>query len=260
MHADLQSMINEMGTTIKSSHSESSFNRLFWEQQVQAANTQDSRNMRWHSMMIRWCLYMKSKSTTAYEALRKVITLPSSRTLRYYTHVYKAKLGFQVEVDKQLCQEFQIDEIPEWKKYVGIVFDEMKVKEGIIYDKHECHIIGYVNLDDISNKLLHFEQICNDDCQNKDYVPPVATHINCFMVCGIFVHLNFSYAQFATASASSDELFPIVWGTFQRPELLSLKVIFITCDGAAANRKFFNMHAKKGEFVHMIRNIYSTED
>ena len=32
------------------------------------------------------------------------------------------------------------------EEYVAVVFDEMKIKEGIVYDKHECKIVGFVNL------------------------------------------------------------------------------------------------------------------
>ena len=35
--------------------------------------------------------------------------------------------------DKQLCRDAKIDTIPEHQKYVCIVFDEVKVKEDLIY-------------------------------------------------------------------------------------------------------------------------------
>ena len=40
-----------------------SFRRLFWEEQVKAAKLNDARQMRWHLMMIRWCLTLKLLST-----------------------------------------------------------------------------------------------------------------------------------------------------------------------------------------------------
>ena len=54
-----------------------SFQRLFLEQQ--AKFLQSGKNgMRWHPMIIRRCLYMKSKSSKAYDAMRDsgFITLP----------------------------------------------------------------------------------------------------------------------------------------------------------------------------------------
>ena len=34
----------------------SMFQRLFWQQQTEAAKQKDSRGMRWHPLMIRWCI------------------------------------------------------------------------------------------------------------------------------------------------------------------------------------------------------------
>ena len=79
-----------------------SFKRLFWAQQFKAATEKNCKQMTWHPTMIQWSLYVKSKSTTGYNALRKVIKLSSDRTLRDYTHVYDPNLGFQVDVDKQV--------------------------------------------------------------------------------------------------------------------------------------------------------------
>ena len=38
-----------------------SFQRIFWQQQVEAAAQKDSRTMRWHPLMIRWCLYLRHR-------------------------------------------------------------------------------------------------------------------------------------------------------------------------------------------------------
>ena len=38
-----------------------SFQRIFWQQQVEAAAQKDSRTMRWHPLMIRWCLYLQHR-------------------------------------------------------------------------------------------------------------------------------------------------------------------------------------------------------
>ena len=135
--------------------------------------------------MIRWCLYLKSKSTTGYEALRKTIALPSCRTLHDYTHLYTPKFGFQKELDQQLAEEFKVEECPEWQKHVGLVFDEMKIKEGIVYNKHSSTIEGFINLGEITNQLQEFEDRCMSD-DNETYTAPLAKYVNCFMVRGIF--------------------------------------------------------------------------
>ena len=61
--------------------------------QNKATAAKGSKGMRWHPLMIKWCLYLKSLSTAAYETLRDVIRLPSTRTLRDYTHWMTAEPG-----------------------------------------------------------------------------------------------------------------------------------------------------------------------
>ena len=48
--------MNEMNSTVTQSHPSNSFQRLFWEQQLQAVRTRDNQQVRWHPAMIKWCL------------------------------------------------------------------------------------------------------------------------------------------------------------------------------------------------------------
>jgi hypothetical protein len=43
-------------------------------------------SMRWHPSIIRWCLFLRSKSAKAYDGMRAYLPLPSNRTLFDYTH------------------------------------------------------------------------------------------------------------------------------------------------------------------------------
>ena len=78
--------------------------------------------------------------------------LPSERTLRDYTHFIKAKAGFQAEVDRQLSQETKINTIPNCQKFVCLVFDEVKIKEDLVYDKHSGELVGFVNVGDVNTR------------------------------------------------------------------------------------------------------------
>ena len=53
----------------------------------------------------------------------------------------------------------------------------MKIKElGIVYNKHESKIVGFVNLGAVNDILMSFEQSVNED------TIPVATQMLVFMV------------------------------------------------------------------------------
>ncbi|CAG2246973.1 unnamed protein product [Mytilus edulis] len=83
---------------------ENSHQRLFWTEQMKCMNLQSTKGMRWHPMILRWCLYLRQKSSAAYDALRDsgFITLPSSRTLFDYSHYTRSDNGFLPDVTKVL--------------------------------------------------------------------------------------------------------------------------------------------------------------
>lgn len=227
LHDDLTSVMNKLTGEIQQKDPEDSFRRLFWEQQLQALKAKDCRQVRWHPALIKLCLHLKFKSSSSYDALRStgVLTLPSERTLRDYTHWMKSEVGFQSVVNEQLIMEADVKE--EKDKYVVLVFDEMKIREDLVFDKHLCELVGFVNLGEINNILTEFERQCKGetDVVNED---AIAKHMLTFMARGIFTKLEFPYAQFPTRGVTADKLFPIVWEAVRNLEECGLK---ITCDG-----------------------------
>ena len=115
INEDTEALVSELDDVVQE-EPQDSFKRIFWEQQVretnssinismrtcihisydmqkQASKVKGHGGMRWHPLILRWCLYMKYFSTNAYETLRGVLKLPSTRTLRDYTHWAEAKPG-----------------------------------------------------------------------------------------------------------------------------------------------------------------------
>ena len=148
LHDELNCTIADNNDSIVKQFPEGTFRRLFWEEQRKAAMVKDARQMRWHPMMIRWCLILKLLSTAAYHSLRTsgFIKLPSERTLRDYTSYFKSKPGFQPEVDCMLVEEASLHGSSKWNSYVVILLDEMKIMENLVYDKHMAQVIGFTEL------------------------------------------------------------------------------------------------------------------
>lgn len=257
LQQDFSTILSDGTDDVRSHYPPGAFQRLFWDQQVEALKVSNPRQIRWHPMMIKWCLSIKLRSSSTYNALRssKVITLPSDRTLRDYTHFIKAQTGFSWEVDKQLQSEAKLDSIADFKRFVCLIFDEVKVKEDLIYEKHSGELIGFVNIGEINNQLLDYEQICLKD----EHKPQLASHMLVFMVRGILSDLKFPYAQFSCTSITGDQLYSLVWGCVRRLEAAGLKVLATTCDGGSSNRKFFKLHGKPGELVYKTINPFSDE-
>ena len=47
-----------------------------------------------------------------------------------------------MDLNLQLQKEANVGPLPESRRYVSLLIDEMKIKEDLIYDKHSGHIIG----------------------------------------------------------------------------------------------------------------------
>ena len=98
------------------------------------------------------------------------------------TMYFSNKPGFMDEIDEQLMGEIS-PTLPASRQYVAILIDEMKVKEGLVFNKHSGAIIGYTNLGNINDQLLQIE---------KDGEQPVlAKHVLVVMVRGIMFNSTF---------------------------------------------------------------------
>lgn len=98
---DFETIMNEEENTL-SQLPKDSFKHIFWRQQKEAIGKKNA--LRWHPLMIKWCLYLRHFSSKAYETLRNsgCIVLPSQRILCDYFGAMKAEAGFSNEVDHQL--------------------------------------------------------------------------------------------------------------------------------------------------------------
>ena len=99
----------------------------------------------------------------------------------------KAEASFSKEVDHQLMMAAKIDTCKEWEKLVVILLDEMYIREDLVYEKHSGSLIGFVNLGEINNHLLAFEQSLKED---SPLAGTLAKTILTIMVKGIFTSLR----------------------------------------------------------------------
>lgn len=285
LHNDLTQIMKNNSSNVLNAYPSDSFAHLFWQQQRQATLLKDSRSMRWAPMMIRWCLYLRHLSTRSYATLRSsgAIKLPSQRTLRDYTHFIQATNGFSTEVDKQLMSMAKISTCPERDKYIIILMDEMHIKENLVYNKHTgietiSHVsgiamitfllyypsiilgslIGYTDLGDINTHLAQFEHsITNGNSEDT-----VANSMLVLMIRGLFSNLKFAYAQFPCTALAGDQMFEPFWEAAYNLERCGFKVLALTCDGLAANRRLFKLHSPNIDpeaFVHKVVNPYAAD-
>ena len=156
------------------------------------------------------------------------------------------------EVGEQLEREIP-SSLPDSWRYVVLLIDEMKVKEGLVFSKHSGEVIGFTKLGDIKDELVKIEQ----NVQKA----PVAKHLLVLMVRGILFTLKFPFAHFGTSDATGDILFPIVWEVIRCLEARDVKVLCVIADGASPNRRFFKMNFYEQDSSTHFKccNFYSPE-
>ena len=120
-------------------------------------------------------------------------------------------------------------------------------------------LIGFADLGGVNTHLSAFEHMLESDrsCTKQ----PLAKSMLVLMVRGLFSGLQFPYAQFPCGSLKGDQMFHIFWKAVGRLEMYGFRVLGLTCDGLAANRQLFRLHAPKRskELVHKALNPYSKE-
>ena len=75
LSSDFSSILHEMTDKVCNQNQEGSFQYLFWNEQLNALKKSDSRQVRWHPSLIKWCLHLKFISSGAYHALYEVLEL-----------------------------------------------------------------------------------------------------------------------------------------------------------------------------------------
>ena len=229
----------------------SPFMKLFWAQQ-QEAWKRSEKGIRFHPMIIRFSLAIAAKSPSAYEELRSsgVLKLPSKRTLRDYRNVVKPKQGF----NKQIIQELtsMTTKLSNVQRYIVLMFDEVKIKSNLVWDKHTGQLIGFMDLGDPDLNFVSAEKEI-----------PLATHMLVIYLRGICTDLKYPFANFATTAVTSFQLLPIFWSSvFYLEKACNLWVIAVVSDGASANRKFYKLHRKIGsetesEVTYRVVNLHA---
>lgn len=121
--------------------------KLFWQEQ-QKMFQKSSTGVRYHPVVIRFCLSLAAKSPFCYEELRNsgVLVLPSQRRLKDYRNAIKPKRGFQNEVFEVLKSE--TSNYFDVQCYVVLLFHEMKVLANLVLDKESGELIGFTDLGD----------------------------------------------------------------------------------------------------------------
>ena len=167
-----------------------------------------------------------------------IITLPSSRTLRDYKHLSSTKVGSSIEADRQL-----VDILAQKNglaKYGMLMFDEMYIKQGLVYEKSTGALFGFTDLGEVNNQLDDYEKSLSGD--GTGLQRPLAKTMLVFMFKGLFTNVAMPYAQFPACSLKGYYMFPLLWEVIGRLTQIGCCVLGVTCDASSPNRRLFQLH------------------
>ena len=178
----------------------------------------------------------------AYEQLRKsgFLELPHCKTLNQYTSFTSSGAGFSPDIIKRLYDDLKVSTLQRYAKQTILLFDEIKIKSGLVYSKSTGCIVGFTELGDINEELNEFERTFqNSSTRSKE----LATYVICFMARGLLKRFSYPVGYFSSRGFTSDQLFPVTWRAIRILEAIGLEVVAVVCDGATPNRRFFRTHA-----------------
>ena len=205
---------------------------ILLKDQAKALNV-PARQMRWHPLVIKWCLRIYAKSHSTYEDLRDsgFLKLPTGRTLSDYKNYCTSKSGWQTSVLQAMRDNFKDQGFSVTGKFGGLFLDEVKIKEGLVFDPSTWELVGFVDLDS------------SDSSIQKN----LATHILQFYYKSIFSSFQFPCAYFLTQGISAQNLNHLFWQGVGLLQGYGFTTILSCCDGAAENRAFMMMNGVSEE-------------
>ena len=63
----------------------------------------------------------------------------------------KGGVGFKSDVNEQFIKEANMQE--EKDHYIALVFDEMKIREDLVFNKHTSGLVGFIDLGHVNEVL-----------------------------------------------------------------------------------------------------------
>ena len=108
--------------------------------------------------------------------------------------------GLSPDIIKQLRDDVSFEQLKAYEKHLILLFHEMKIKSGLVYNKSSGTTVGFTELADINEELNQFERTVSGEVVPKR----LATHVLCIMARGLVKHINYPIGYFSSCQFDSD--------------------------------------------------------
>ena len=188
----------------------------------------------WHPMVLKWCLRLYCKSHSTYCELRDsgFLRLPSGKTLSDHKNSCSSKSGWQTSVFQRMKSSCEQQTVPNVGKLGALIFDEVKIKEGLLFDPSSWELIGFVDLE------------CDDAslASKPTTTEKLASHVLQFYFKSVFSSFSYPRGYFLTRGISATQLNRIFWEGVELLHAHNFEVIVSICDGAPENRTLMDIN------------------
>ena len=121
---------------------------------------------------------------------------------------------------------------PKHAKLGGLFFDEVKIKQGLVFDRSTWELVGFTDIVKDNN----FES-------GTSVKSEIATHVLQFFFRSTFFKFDFPCAYFLTRGATSLQINRVFWLGVSMLHSYGFQVILSCCDVASPNRTFITMNS-----------------
>ena len=109
-----------------------------------------------------------------------------------YINFTDTECRLNIDVISRLVQQAKLDEIDEFDKNVSLIFDEMKIKSGLVFSKETVKLVGFCEMGEINDEIEKFSKAMESQAAaEKQSLEPgsdrnIAKYVIVFMMRGIF--------------------------------------------------------------------------
>ena len=218
--------------------------------------------MSWHALIIRWCLTIYLKLPSAFKHLRTLsfLFIPCKNSLLNYINFTDPGCGFNIDVISRLVQQIKFSEINEFEKNVSLIFDKIKIKSELVFNKATGKLVGSCEMGEINDEIKKFNKAMESQvATEKQSLEPgskrdIVKYVIMFMVRGIFSNLQYAFGHCASEGFDSGQICSCALETIHMLESIRLYAREITADGASPNGKYFNLHTLENQ--EHVKDIY----
>ena len=124
------------------------------------------------------------------------------------------------------------NEAPLHAKLGVLVFDEVKINEGLVFEPKNWELVGFMDIceDEFAK--------ANGQATTANGKDKLATHVLQFFFRSVFFKFDYPCAFFLTKNLTSLQLNRLLWLGISMLHSFGFEVLVSCCDGASCNRSF----------------------